>query len=178
GVVKDLSRNGIQVEPGLKPPDSPKIERQEVKEEGTVGFRSQRDHLALRLVGRLVIHDLQIGGLSTKAGTVVDDFAIDFARREVNETQCSASVEGHAFVSEPGVSPECEPGHDETRRTGTRTANAGDNLSDFIPQSSATQNSLWRSPPRAATAEPIGTPEMQPSPERAAADSTLPSHRS
>src|SRR4051812_16728870 len=61
GVVEDLARDGVQVEPGLKSANGAKIEWKEVEEEGAVGFGGKRDHLALLLLVGLIKDVLQIG---------------------------------------------------------------------------------------------------------------------
>ena len=80
------------MEAGLETPNRSEIERKEIEEQGSIGFGGERNHLAPRLICGLFVDNLQVGGFSTKAGTVVNNLAIDLASREVNEAQCSASV--------------------------------------------------------------------------------------
>src|SRR5438874_2550603 len=63
----------------------PQIQRQKIEKQGAVGLRRQRDHLAFGFVVGLVEHVLQIGGLAAEAGAVIHDFAVDFARGEINK---------------------------------------------------------------------------------------------
>jgi hypothetical protein len=87
GVVKHLSRDGIEVKPGLESANCSEIERKEVEKEGTVGFRGQRDHFALLLLAGFVVNHLQISGLAAEARAVIHDLAIDFSGGEIDKTQ-------------------------------------------------------------------------------------------
>jgi hypothetical protein len=63
------------------------IKREEIKKERAIRLCRQRDHLALLLLARLVKDVLQIRRLPAQAGSVVDDFAINLARGEIDEAQ-------------------------------------------------------------------------------------------
>jgi hypothetical protein len=95
GVVENLSRDGIEVNAGLEAAHGAEIERKEVEEQRTLGFRGQRDHLPLLLVRGFLVDHLQIRGLAAESGTVVHDLAIDLAGCEVDETQRLSSDRTH-----------------------------------------------------------------------------------
>jgi hypothetical protein len=95
GIVEDLSGDGVEVDAGLEAAHRAEIEREEIEEQGTLGFRGQRDHLALLLVRGFLVDDLQVRGFAAKSGAVVHDFAVDLAGCEVDETQgLSSKVQG------------------------------------------------------------------------------------
>src|SRR5947209_3653844 len=72
------------------------IQRQEVKEERTVGFRRQGDHLAFLLVDRLIENMLQVRCFTAQTGAVINDLAVNFASGKVYETQGSPSIRARA----------------------------------------------------------------------------------
>src|SRR5579862_4269288 len=63
------------------------VQRQEVEEQRTFGFRRQGDHLPLLLVRRFLINHLQIRGLAAESGAVIHDLAVNLSGCEVDETQ-------------------------------------------------------------------------------------------
>src|SRR5579862_9596626 len=63
------------------------IQRQEIEEQSTLGFRGQRDHLALLLVRSFLVDDLQIRCLAAQPGAIVHDLAVNLPGCEVDETQ-------------------------------------------------------------------------------------------
>jgi hypothetical protein len=65
GVVIHLARHGIELEFGGKSFNGSQIQRQEIEEQGSIGFRRQRHHLAFVLIRNLAMNDLQIGGFTT-----------------------------------------------------------------------------------------------------------------
>src|SRR5208282_4537292 len=87
GVIKDLSRDRVQVNARLEASHRTQIQRQEIEEQGSIGLRGQRDHLALLLFGCFLEDELQVRRLAAQPGAVVDDLAVDLARCEVDETQ-------------------------------------------------------------------------------------------
>src|SRR5262249_54742022 len=99
GVVEDLAGDGVEVEAGGEAADGAEVERQEVEEERAVGLGRQRDHLALRLRGGLVVDVLQVGRLAAQPRAVVDDLAVDLLAGVVDE--------GHlrSLVPPPAASP-------------------------------------------------------------------------
>src|SRR5207247_6656686 len=108
-VVEDLAGHRVQVEAGLEAADLAERERQEVEEQGALGLGRERDHLALRLGVRLVVDPLQVGRLAAQPGAVVDDLAVDLARRVVDErhdgqTENRLSMSS-SVISENGVPP-------------------------------------------------------------------------
>jgi hypothetical protein len=74
------------VEPSFKAPDRAEVEREEVEEERAVSFGGKRNHLATGLRQRLVEDPVEISSLSAQAGSVVDNFAVDFSGSEIDET--------------------------------------------------------------------------------------------
>src|SRR6267378_1636447 len=61
------------------------VQWQEVKEEGPVRLRGERNHLALLVLAGMVVDPLQVGGLSAQTWTVIHQLAINFARRKIDE---------------------------------------------------------------------------------------------
>src|SRR5439155_26824657 len=84
-VVEDLPRNGVEVEPGTEPPELSQLERQEIEEERPVDLGRERNHLAPRFLRNARVNVLKVGCLAAKAGAVIDDLAVDFARRVVDQ---------------------------------------------------------------------------------------------
>jgi hypothetical protein len=76
--------------------DRAQIERQEIEEQGSLGFCGERDHLALLLFCGLLVNNLQVRGFAAQPGAVVHDFAIDLAGCEVDETQDFPQSRGSA----------------------------------------------------------------------------------
>src|SRR5579859_675431 len=68
------------------------IQGQEIEEEGAVGFRCQRNHFSFLILAGVVVHPLQVRGLSAQTGTVVDELAVNFARRKINERHVSSTL--------------------------------------------------------------------------------------
>jgi len=75
------------VEAGLEAADGAQVQRQEVEEQGAVGFGRQRDELAFGVGVGGVVDVLDIGGLPAQAGAVIYNFTIDFPRSVVDESQ-------------------------------------------------------------------------------------------
>jgi hypothetical protein len=73
------------VEARLEAADLTERERQEVEEQRALGLGGERDHLPLQIGVGLVVDPLQVGRLATQPGAVVDDLAVDLARRVVDE---------------------------------------------------------------------------------------------
>ena len=92
GIVEDLAGYRVKVDASLEAANTAEIEGQEVEEKGAFRLRGQRDHLALLLLAGLLINKLQIGRLAAETGAVIDDLAINFPGREVDEAQTNASV--------------------------------------------------------------------------------------
>src|SRR5437899_3406615 len=63
------------------------VERKKIKKQGSLGLSGKRDHLALLLLGSLLVDMLQVGGLAAKARAVIHDFAINLAGCEVDKAQ-------------------------------------------------------------------------------------------
>ena len=92
GVVEHLAGHGVEVEARLEAADLAERQRQEVEEQRALGLGRERDHLALRLGVGLVVDVLQVGRLPAQAGPVVDDLAVDLARRVVDEAHRASSL--------------------------------------------------------------------------------------
>src|SRR5580704_10635246 len=87
GVVENLAGNGVQVNARLEAADGTQVERQKIKKQSSFRLRGQRDHLALLLLGGLLVDELKIRRLAAQPGAVVNDLAVDLAGCEVDETQ-------------------------------------------------------------------------------------------
>src|SRR5206468_3135783 len=98
-VIKNLARNGVEVETRLESAHRADIKRQEIKKQRALGLGGERDHLAA-LAGRGFIVDvLQVGGFAAQARAVIHDFAVDFAGGKVDEAHAShASNEQYLFL--------------------------------------------------------------------------------
>jgi hypothetical protein len=64
-----------------------KIKREKIKKQRTIRLCCERDHLAFLLFARLVKDVLQIRRFPAQAGSVVDDFAVNLARGEIDKAQ-------------------------------------------------------------------------------------------
>ena len=73
------------MEPRLEALDRAEVERQEVEKEGSVRLGGERDELALRGGVRAVVNVLEVGRLPAQARPVIDDLAVDLARRVIDE---------------------------------------------------------------------------------------------
>src|SRR5207247_4365193 len=91
-IVVDLPGYRIEVKPGAKPPDLPQLQRKEVEEQRAVHLRGQGDHLAAGFLGDARINVLEIGGFAAEAGTVIDDFAVDLARRVIDQRHVAMAL--------------------------------------------------------------------------------------
>ena len=78
-VIIDLTGNRIKLESSFEPLDIPQVQRQKVKKERTVTFSSKGHHVGALVLRHLLVDHLQIGGLSTKAWSVVNDFTTNFS---------------------------------------------------------------------------------------------------
>src|SRR5262249_20671793 len=75
-----------------EPAHGAQIERQKIEKEGSIGLRSQGDHLAFLFVCRFIENMLQIRGLTAQTGAVIDDLAVNLPRGKVNKTQGSPGI--------------------------------------------------------------------------------------
>jgi hypothetical protein len=64
-VVVNLTRNGIKLEAGLKTLDVAQVQRQKVKEQGSITFCSKRDHVRSLVLGHFLMDNLKICGFTT-----------------------------------------------------------------------------------------------------------------
>jgi hypothetical protein len=80
------------MEAGFEAANGPEIKWKEIEEEGAVGFGGKRDHLALLFFRGFIVNALQIRRFTAQTGAVVDDFAIDLAGSEIDETQKSPQL--------------------------------------------------------------------------------------
>lgn len=65
--------------------DSAQIQRKKIEEQGAVRFRGEGHHFALLVLAGVVVDPLQVGGFSAQTWTVVNELAINFARRKIDE---------------------------------------------------------------------------------------------
>jgi hypothetical protein len=77
---------------GFKAADRTEVQWEEVEEKGSVSFGGKRDHLALLFFRGFIVNALQIRRFTAQTGAVVDDFAIDLAGSEIDETQKSPQL--------------------------------------------------------------------------------------
>src|SRR5216684_2788088 len=92
---------------------SSQIQGEKIKKQGAIRLRSQGNHFTLLILPGVVIDPLQVGGLSAQTWTVVNQLAIDFARRKIDERHLSlvrtrsetysTRAEGQASISPVGV---------------------------------------------------------------------------
>ena len=85
GVVVDLPRHRVELELRAHAADLAEVEREEVEEEGAVGLRRQRQHLAFVVRRQRVVDELQIRRLAAETRTVVDDLRGDLFGGVVEE---------------------------------------------------------------------------------------------
>src|SRR5262249_4692818 len=84
-IVKDLARNGVEVETGLESSDSAEFQGHEVEKESTVSLGSQTDKFATGLGSRGIEYVLQVGRFATEAWAVVNDLAVNLSRSVINK---------------------------------------------------------------------------------------------
>src|SRR5207245_11806859 len=84
GVIKNLAGDGIEVNTRLETTHRTEVEGKEVKKQGPLGLGGERDHLALLLLGGLLVDMLQVGGFAAKARAVIHNLAINLAGCEVD----------------------------------------------------------------------------------------------
>src|SRR5690606_22817686 len=77
--------DGVEVEPGAEAADGAEVHGEEVEEERALGLGGGRDQLPLRGGGDLLVDVLEVGRLAAQARAVVDDLAVDLARRVVDQ---------------------------------------------------------------------------------------------
>jgi hypothetical protein len=73
------------VEARLEPTDGAEIQGKEIEEQGAVRFRGQGHHFALLVLAGVVVDPLEVGGFSAQTWTVVNELAVNFARRKIDE---------------------------------------------------------------------------------------------
>ena len=84
-VVEHLSRDGVELESDVHPPNAPDVDREEVEEDRPIAFGGERDHLAAVTTFEVIVNPLQVGCLSTQARPVIHDFGVELAQRIVEE---------------------------------------------------------------------------------------------
>ncbi len=83
GVVVDLPRNGVEMEPRVHAGDLAEVERKKVEKERPVALRGYGGEVATMRVGYAGMDHLQVGRLAGKTRAVVDDLAVDLPGRKV-----------------------------------------------------------------------------------------------
>src|SRR5687768_6344560 len=83
-VVVDLAGDGVQVELDLEATDRTEVHRQKVEEQSALCLGGKGNHLPSGSGRHLVVYVLQIRGLATETGPVIDEFAVDLARGVVD----------------------------------------------------------------------------------------------
>ena len=59
------------------------IEREKIEKQGAIRFRRQRNHFPFLICACVVVDPLQIGGFAAKAGTVINELAVDLASGKI-----------------------------------------------------------------------------------------------
>src|SRR5262249_42887201 len=80
------------MEAGLEAAHGAQVERKKIEKQGAVGFGRQRNHFSFLILPGVVVNPLQIRGLSAQTGTVVHQFAVNFARRKIDERHWSSTL--------------------------------------------------------------------------------------
>jgi hypothetical protein len=101
-VVEDLARHRVELHARLHAADVAEVDGEEVEEEGSVRLGGQGEHLALHLVGKISVDVLEVGGLSTETGAVVDDLRREFLGRIVEQHHGRRSSPPPAGARSPG----------------------------------------------------------------------------
>ena len=104
GVVVNLTRDGVELQGYLHAANRADFERQEIEEDGSITLRGEGDHLAALTTLEVVVDPLQIGGLATQSGTVVDDLRVELAQRVIEENHRKPST-----LSSPDNNPNRHP---------------------------------------------------------------------
>ncbi len=75
------------------------IQRQKVEKDRPVGLRCQRNHFPFLILACVVVDPLQVRGLSAETRTVVNQLAVNFACRKIDERHLSRSDLGSKLIA-------------------------------------------------------------------------------
>ena len=84
-LVEGLAWHGIEVETGAKAVNHTQVERQKVEKEGAFRFGCDGKHIATSVRINAFEDILQIGGFATVPNAIVDNFAVDFVGRDIDQ---------------------------------------------------------------------------------------------
>src|ERR1041385_6971185 len=91
------------MKPSLETADCSQFQGHEIKEQRAVGFSRQADQFPFRLRGRRIVDVLQVRGLSTQSGAVVNDLAINLSGCVVDKSHRTEKL-GAGYASEKRLS--------------------------------------------------------------------------
>src|ERR1700746_1560319 len=69
----------------FEPAHRPQVQRKEIEEERAVRFGGERHHFALLVLPGVVVNPMEVGGFSAETRAVVNQLAINLARRKIDE---------------------------------------------------------------------------------------------
>jgi len=92
--IMHLPRHGVQMKARLKSSNPPKIERQEIKEQRSLSLSRNREQIALGILRHLCMNVLEVAGFASHTRAIVDDFAVNLARSNVDQGHRSSRVPG------------------------------------------------------------------------------------
>src|SRR5579872_1798354 len=76
------------------------IQRKKIEEQSAVCFGGERHHFALLVLARMVVDPLEVRGLSAQTWTVVNELAVNFARRKIDERHLFSTRKfGHKLIA-------------------------------------------------------------------------------
>src|SRR3970040_660058 len=86
------------MEAGAKSANRPQVKRQEGKKERAIGFRRQRDHLALLVGRRMLVDPLQVSRFPAQPRTIIDELAVDLAGGIVNKIHLAVLADAELYL--------------------------------------------------------------------------------
>jgi len=87
GIIFDLAWYGIKLNFQFISLDLSHVEREEIKEQGTVSMGFQADHLRLDLFGKFSVDIFKIGGFASTTGAIIDNFHLHYLFSEIYKAQ-------------------------------------------------------------------------------------------
>src|ERR1041384_1773514 len=91
------------MKPSLETADRSQFQGHEIKEQRAIGFSRQADQFPFRLRGRRIVDVLQVRGLSTQSGAVVNDLAINLSGCVVDKSHRTEKLRAGLCVREETV---------------------------------------------------------------------------
>ena len=174
GVVEDLSRDGVELDPRLEAPDDADVQGEEVEEQRAVRLGFQRDHLPARAGRGPAVDVMEVRRFSTQTGAVINDLGRHLHGGVVEKH--------HDLIKAPekgrcGILPLLPASESSNRRRshhGSRPSTRVKNLLFLSPAPACASTS----PPRAGHRAAAASGSTEPAPAGALSRSRRPGGRS